>query len=107
MKRFNDLSSFAIDLTNNLNQKTKVARLAIANELLKNSQDLVPRDTGALALSGRVYNSGEDYYVVYSTPYVRKVYYVTAITGRLKWIEVAWNDNISNYELIVKKIIEQ
>lgn len=69
---------------------------------------LVPRDTGILAKNQQEKSTllkiSPFLYRLYFqaiTPYARKVYYVTAKTGKLKWIEVA----VSRKDNDIKKIL--
>lgn len=79
----------------------------VANEFLKDCESVIPRDTGVLSKSGRIEIETNQSRIriknFWETPYARKVYYVTAKSGSLKWAEVNALKNKLKYGKMFKK----
>ena len=67
------------------------------------AQSNIPKDTGILEKSCIYRINGKKLSLVAdnTTPYARKVYYVTAVSGDLKWFEVAVRKNKKRISKII------
>lgn len=93
MKTFKSITA-ALNYTPKIVDKDIEKNLPILGEFLL-AQSNIPKDTGILEKSCVYKINGKKLSLIAdnTTPYARKVYYVTAKTGDLKWFEVAVRKN--------------
>lgn len=91
-----------------INLKKGIAQEALAQQVLKDSNYFIPKDTGDLERSGVIHSRGRE--VVWNMPYARKQYYEgpNKSTDRnpnaaMKWFERAKALWMKRWELIAKK----
>lgn len=89
------------------------AKMAVADQVLADTDKYVPRREGDLAASGHVANGGEE--VVYNTPYAAAQYrgtngrqvfrkYTTPGTGK-QWYEKSKQANLERWQETAKKAL--
>ena len=91
----------------------RAANMAVADQVLEDTDKYVPRKEGDLAASGHVANAGQE--VVYNTPYASAQYrgtngrqvfrkYTTPGTGK-QWYEKSKQANLERWQETAKKAL--
>jgi hypothetical protein len=102
MKKFKTITE-AANYTPKIADEVIEKNLPILGEFLLAQSEIPKRDTGDLEKSCVYQIEGRKLSLIAddTTPYARMVYYVTAISGDLKWFEVAVRKNKKRIPKIV------
>lgn len=98
-----------VALSADLDRVVQEAMRMVAQELGKDTEPNVPYLTGQLSRSLRIYSDGQAFIVEFGEqlPYTKKVYYVTAKNGKLKWTEYTYSINEKKYVKIFDKKLSE
>lgn len=107
MKKYKGLASAVQDAPKIAMKKVASWADIVGHEFLKDCDAIIPKDTSTLSKSGQFTTSSSESQVKltfnWATPYAKRVYYVTALTGSLKWAEVNAFKNKMKYQKMFKK----
>ena len=113
MIRFNVRSTFSRAAMNRrVEEATRLAQMQLDNDVIKDSNFFIPKDTGNLEASSILHSQVGDGLVVWQAPYARKQYYGTTYdfskdvnpNAQALWFEAAKARNKPNW---LEKVREQ
>ena len=83
----------------------------LASRFFQDDQYNVPEVSGQLKKSRkhnkvRLSETSMALELSYNTPYARKVYFVTAKSGQLRWMEVTYSQHKKEYEALILKLAQ-